>query len=332
MTMAHAYDDPAMVWVPVHKTHQPCPICGRPDFCSVNARWVLCMRTPSSHQTSNGGWLHDRPGQGEPLPAPPTLAAPLAPIAQRDRAYRLLWSLLPLTAPHATYLSQRGLATLAPYRSNPVGQRAQLARRVAARCDVAGVPGFHASDRGTLVWGGRPGILIPVRDLQGRIQAVQVRADEPVASDDRYRWVTSAHRGGASPGTPVHVVSAGPASHGQRVWLTEGVFKATYAAQIIHEPWLAVAGVSNVAPVFPLLAALGAQVVVIAFDMDMLANRMVAYHTHRLAARLLTAGYQVVHATWPARYKGIDDCLIARVRPTLTRIADPTALPGCAAL
>ena len=322
--MAHAYEiDPSMTWIPVHKTRKPCPICGHPDFCSVNARWVLCTRVPSHHPTANGGWLHDRPDRAESLPVPPPVVAPLASIEQRDRVYRLLWQSLPLSLHHQQYLSGRGLSKLEPFRSNPDGHRAEIARTIASQLDVSGVPGFHSS-HGVLVWGGRPGILLPVRDLQGRIQAVQVRADGPVEKGDRYRWITSSHQGGASPGTPVHVV--GPGFAHNRIWITEGVLKATYAGELIHEPWLAVAGVANVAPIFPVLSEMKPTTVVVAFDMDGAINDMVHRGTARLVTQLLQSGYHVVQATWPLAHKGIDDCLIARVRPTLHRVFSPQDL------
>lgn len=39
---------------------QPCPICGRPDYCELGAKAVLCQRVssnrPNTHQA--GGWYH----------------------------------------------------------------------------------------------------------------------------------------------------------------------------------------------------------------------------------------------------------------------------------
>lgn len=62
-------------WIRV-STKEPCPICGKPDFCGVSAdRTVaVCMRTQSDRETKNGGWLHrirDRPPMPtRPLPPP----------------------------------------------------------------------------------------------------------------------------------------------------------------------------------------------------------------------------------------------------------------------
>lgn len=42
-------------------SHQnPCPICGKPDFCEIGDRAVLCQRVESEHPNKNkaGGWFH----------------------------------------------------------------------------------------------------------------------------------------------------------------------------------------------------------------------------------------------------------------------------------
>lgn len=37
---------------------EPCAVCGRPDWCTVGARYRCCMRVQSSTPAKNGGWLH----------------------------------------------------------------------------------------------------------------------------------------------------------------------------------------------------------------------------------------------------------------------------------
>lgn len=49
-------------WYEVSKSH-PCPICGKPDWCSATGpegdpNAVVCMRVESNNQRPNGGWLH----------------------------------------------------------------------------------------------------------------------------------------------------------------------------------------------------------------------------------------------------------------------------------
>jgi len=44
-------------WVRVTKKN-PCPVCNRPDWCTIGDRFVCCMRVHSSKQAENGGYLH----------------------------------------------------------------------------------------------------------------------------------------------------------------------------------------------------------------------------------------------------------------------------------
>lgn len=47
----------------------PCPICKKPDWCSIGARYIHCMRVASTNPVSTGGWLHEIEGaQAKPLP------------------------------------------------------------------------------------------------------------------------------------------------------------------------------------------------------------------------------------------------------------------------
>lgn len=51
-----------MNWVRV-KRNKPCPICGRPDWCSVSedGTVVVCMRTESPKPCKSGGWSKSGP-------------------------------------------------------------------------------------------------------------------------------------------------------------------------------------------------------------------------------------------------------------------------------
>ncbi|CAB4177812.1 hypothetical protein UFOVP1004_4 [uncultured Caudovirales phage] len=49
-----------MALIRVNREH-PCPVCGRPEWCSVtdNGEVIVCMRTESERQASGGsGWIH----------------------------------------------------------------------------------------------------------------------------------------------------------------------------------------------------------------------------------------------------------------------------------
>lgn len=72
-------------WVGVEKTGRPCPICGKPDFCSVvdepDPRAAVCRRQEagSKRRSSDGGFIHElRPPE---KPSVPVLAGdPAVPV------------------------------------------------------------------------------------------------------------------------------------------------------------------------------------------------------------------------------------------------------------
>ncbi len=60
-----------MKWIRV-KRAQPCPICERPDWCSVSedGKTICCMRTESAKECNSGGWFHVL---GEPVKYKPAI-------------------------------------------------------------------------------------------------------------------------------------------------------------------------------------------------------------------------------------------------------------------
>jgi hypothetical protein len=59
----------AEAWIRATRAH-PCPICGKPDWCTFTKTIALCMRTESTRPSRGdaGGWLHElgeRPRQSE---------------------------------------------------------------------------------------------------------------------------------------------------------------------------------------------------------------------------------------------------------------------------
>ncbi|MCL5281897.1 MAG: toprim domain-containing protein [Planctomycetes bacterium] len=66
-------------WIRVTRK-KPCPICQKPDWCSVSAdgQIVVCMRVDSPRPCRSGGWFHrlDEPAAYQPPPRPRTEAVP----------------------------------------------------------------------------------------------------------------------------------------------------------------------------------------------------------------------------------------------------------------
>ncbi len=76
-------------------SHNPCPICHKPDWCTVSTDTVsvCCMRVPSDKPASNGGFIH-RLGElfdSRPAPAAAQPAKPAPAYMPADKV-RNIWS------------------------------------------------------------------------------------------------------------------------------------------------------------------------------------------------------------------------------------------------
>lgn len=266
--------------------------------------------------------LRDRLGTAPP--ARPRLLAPypLADRAIRDVAFRALLTAAGLSSAHRAALLQRGLSPeavdRAGYATLPPGNRAALvAAMQGAVPDLRGIPGIAYHPR-RHQWrlNGAPGLLVPVRDRFGRIQACQIRRDDP--SGARYRWLTSAPETpqwtGTSSGTPFHVAGHGWIRPSATWWITEGPLKADVAAAFLQRPVIGIPGVSLWPRVARALAAWRPAAVVLAFDqdVDVETRARVMDAQNQLGALLQDNGLVVYVAHWPDGPKGVDDALTVR--------------------
>lgn len=305
----------ASKWLRVSR-HNPCPICSKQDWCliSQDGKVAICARIESEHPAGDkgAGWVHhlnETPLQTSPKSA---LAVdfPVACLNRRDLVYNaLLWELR-LSDMHREHLQKRGLSDAEienlGYKTLPADGRATIVRRlVTGGIRMAGVPGFYFENSDVKLCGA-PGILIPVRNIDGRITGLQVRTDR--TDGGKYRWVSSTGRPqGCGSGAPVHV--SHPEYFDNAVWVTEGPLKADIAAIRLHKCVIAVAGVGNWSGVIPVIRHLKPERVIISFDMDKNQNAAVRLHMDILVACLLRSGIRTFEADWDAHFKGIDDLL-----------------------
>jgi hypothetical protein len=256
----------------------------------------------------------------------PPPAAPLADIDTRHRVYSALLSACGLSDEHRDNLARRGLSALdidaRGYATLPASTRERTAIVAAARAQLGGeipadVPGLHHGKLPDL-----DGVLIPVRDAQGRIAALKVRRDG--ARDPRYLWLSSAGTGGASPGSLAHaalgsaeMLDAAGGDGGERICrITEGPLKADVAAALSGVVTLAIPGASAIRTALPLLRALNPTVIRLAWDADARTNLHVAggleMAAHLLATEIPGACLEL--ETWAVdgdhQPKGIDDALL----------------------
>jgi P4 family phage/plasmid primase-like protien len=180
------------------------------------------------------------------------------------------------------------------------------------------VPGFFVREKedGSSYWTvtGGGGLLIPVRDTQTRVVALLLRPDNRPGSGAKYLWLSSKRRGGAGPGTPVHV----PLFRGETttVRITEGALKADIATWLSNLLTIGLPGVNAWKQAAPVLRHLGATTARVAYDADAARNHHVAGSLQRLCAYLLEQEFAVELERWSVvDGKGIDDLLAAGKTP-----------------
>ena len=252
----------------------------------------------------------------EPPKRPPAIPqCEPAPIEVRHRTYSFLFSLLALNSPHKNNLLRRGLTEEQierfGYKSTPVLGFTRLAAAVIERgCTVEGVPGFYVNKNGewTLNFNAKcSGFLVPVLDMEGRIQAAQIRLDRPFGKR-KYMWFSSSELVlGTGSGSPVHFVGE---PHAKAVTFTEGPLKGTIAHCLTGDTLLCNAGANqseNIIKMFPALKANGMEEIQSGYDMDLLDNE----HVRRGCVKILSAakdsGFRARRRQWDPVNKGIDD-------------------------
>ncbi len=329
-------------WQQVTQT-SPCHVCGTSGWCSVSAdgKKAICRRRDSGAgvlRTDKSGqdyWLYDlngsRPSAG--LSAGPSVqeknGASTPPDAPEkadpetlDRVYRALLDELPLDDAHREDLLRRGLTEdgvgRGGYRSLPQRDRYGAARAVVERFGTevcSRVPGLRR-DAGRWTLAGAAGMLVPVRDVEGRVVALKVRADD-AGEGSKYTYLSSQKYGGPGPGAQVHVpLHAGLGTKVAR--LTEGELKADAATALTGTLTVSAPGVSSWRAALPVLEKLGAETVHLAFDADARENEHVSRALQAAFGALEEQGYGVVLEAWrPELGKGIDDLLVAGHRPQL---------------
>lgn len=297
---------------------RPCPIC-EGQGCGVSGGLVLCWRVPSDRTAKSGAYIHGT----EPMPYEKRIAqriAPnIAPIERRHEVFSALLERLALSNAHAEHLATvRGLraeiVSGAQFRTVPDYKQADaITAEIASEFDLAHVPGFYRKDdKWRLRFAGMPGFYIPLRDVQGRIEALQIRRD---GNDPKFRYCLVStppdeFPQGASSGAPAHF--AGNVAS-EQIIITEGGLKATICASLLGVCVVGLVAAGTFRDSFgwklrnelPNAANIG-----IAFDRDAATNEKVGAQLKRLRESLERAGYEPVTLTWAGDYKGFDDYLL----------------------
>ena len=317
-------------WVRV-SNNSPCAVCKSSDWCSVSADGTVrkCMKVADgafrTKKDKNGAeyYLHRFDGTAPLPPAPPPPSILVSDRADGEtlhRVYTALLARLQLSEAHRDSLRQRGMCDdeidRRCYRTLAVRGRASLARALREQLGdaVLSVPGFIVKQgdggRSYVTLAGAAGMLVPVRELAGRIVALLTRRDDASDGRGKYLYLSSAGTGGPGSGAPMHV-PLGVAGQTEIVRVTEGVLKSDITHALSGVPTIGLPGVASWLPALPMLRELGARTVRLALDMDAADKPTVARPLVALAEALAAEGFAVELERWPVEYKGIDDALAA---------------------
>lgn len=305
-----------------------CPVCGSDSWCQLSrdGETVLCKHVSSGRTRTNRDGieffvhhLHGRTPRA--FVALPTPTAELANIEQRDGVYRAFLSMLSLLDVHHSALLRRGLRSehiaSGMYRSLPLEGRARIVRALLERAGaLEGIPGFHLAEQDGRSWwtcSGAPGLIVPARDLEGRIAALKLRRDE-ASEGPRYLYFSSAKHDGPSAENALHFPAFASRANGAAVRITEGELKSDVATALSSIATLSVPGVGSWRKALPALDALKPSRVLVAFDSDARSNPHVARAQLDLVRAVRDLGFAVELERWPGEHKGIDDFLAARAR------------------
>jgi hypothetical protein len=322
-----------------------CPICNHADWCLVARSYAICMRIESDRPSRSGlgGWIHRLKGSLQsadwtpgPVFRPTSNPTTIAPLEQRDMAYRSLQTATTLSEKHRLALLNRGYSqeeiASRGYRTLPFENRWKLARQCCNgnATDLAHVPGFFVgtSRTGHSYWSiaGSPGLLIPCRSPDGRIRAFRIRPDDPRGDGGKYRWFSSGNKHSGT-GSGVHCHVAWPLSGELRdraIWISEGEIKADLSAERLGAVVLSIPGVGNWARALADLCELlpGGGRVVVALDSDWQSKAAVHQAIWCLRQACSAFGYGVQVALWNTTHKGLDDLLTAGLSPELHPLND----------
>jgi hypothetical protein len=243
--------------------------------------------------------------------APAIKEYPTADVETRNATYSALLSRLTLASDHKTSLLNRGLTEQVisekSYRTTPVVGWRTIARQLQEQgLYLSGVPGFYRDDGGYWTFAAtKRGILIPVRDIHGRIQGLQVRRDN--VERRKFRWISSSERlDGCKAEGWTHF--AGTVC--EEILLIEGPMKADVVNHLTGLTALAVPGVNSLTQLqvtLTELMALGVRRVMTCFDMDMIKNPHVQNGYSALLWLLNSMGLEFGTYLWDPHYNGLDD-------------------------
>ncbi len=263
-------------------------------------------------QDSDAGKQRNGKRYAQPKPVEPAVTeCPITDVDTRHETYSAFLSKLTLSSDHQENLLNRGLSVDAivslGYKTTPVAGLAAIAKQLLSEgYYLPGVPGFYHTESGSwsFVHESR-GILIPVRNPEGKIQGLQVRRDN--VTKRKFRWISSIGKQDGCKAEGWTHLSGKPQ---QTVLLTEGPMKADVIHHLSGMTVLAIPGVNSLTHLPAVLDYLrdeGVQRSMTAFDLDFVTTPHVQNGYRALVELLSEHGFSYGTYVWDPQYKGLDD-------------------------
>ncbi len=390
----------------------PCPICGKPDWCSIlipdqpvysGQKLYVCRRiqfpqvqSPDNGKTyyfvkelSDGSSLYTDVEKSEkksknehgycyrPSPKQPVAdidyGIPPRPNIELDAVYRDFLSMLPLSKKHSQKMAADGWPlklikesqihslALKKFYDNSTGyfkdniERYRICRQLLEKhSSLEGVPGFYQESSGQWTFVGKPGMLIPLYDMEGNLYRLRLRLDRPETDENgkernKYKNFSSYRESKDENGVLSNAYLNGCRAkshigfyfHQERddasvCYITEGEKKAIIANYFLRHIVISLPGINSYSKLLEknsfgkcaldFLADIGCNSVVIAYDADKYVNKNVLRCEGKLAELLTDASFPTYIADWnPGFGKGLDDMLVLGVRPQLTEYRKSSA-------
>ncbi len=240
----------------------------------------------------------------------------IASVDVRHKTYSTLLSYLNLEPNHRQNLLNRGITNddieHLGYKSLSAKSPKDIYKKLLdAGCVLEGVPGFYKD--GDNNWAiadvTSSGILIPFKNIEGKITGLQKRLD--VTTKGKFRWFSSSsYNYGTKAENAIHIVGS---PNTPLVIVTEGGMKADIINLLSNKTVVAVSGVNSIKGLQNLIEDLrdnhGLSVLKLAFDMDFLTNEQVEKAYNSLVSMVESTGVKYHKLVWDPAYKGLDDFL-----------------------
>ncbi|MBK8202396.1 MAG: DUF3854 domain-containing protein [Bdellovibrionales bacterium] len=317
----------------------PCKQCGKQDWCSrsTDFKFEICRRhndgTAKAETDSSGSEYfiyYTGSDASQKLgakifkycPPPKVTSQAKASAPKLHEVYSSLLSLLSLSDDHRNNLNERGFSDddilKNEYKSLPSWGTPLEAKSIFTKWPesfLQRVPGFYFKN-GQGKFAGAPGILIPVRNIEGQIVGLRIRLDEN-ENGSKYLWASSTNKAndGVGPGALIHVPSHAGLST-EMIRVTEGELKADVATILGGILTISIPGVSIWGDLVSTLTTLKTKTVLLSFDQDAKVNPHVSRQLDGISKALTAAGLSVEIETWGGKSKGIDEALVEKTPVT----------------